>query len=90
MPTVLALAGVALAATGCQAPPPDDEMYVQTFTDTHGRACTAVYTVQAGDGSGADSEGRDIDVTQVDCEYLPAGQQAQPGKITQLDPVPAP
>lgn len=81
--TTAVLAGVVLGTTGCQ-PPLGDELYVQTFTDSHGRACTVVYTVQARNESAIDGEGRDIDVTKVDCEYPPAGRQPQPGKISKL------
>lgn len=84
---VLAL-GAVVAAAGCQSPPPDDEMYVKTFTDGHGRACTVVYTVQARSGNNNDVEGRDIDVSQVDCEYPPTGRQPQPDKTSKLDAEP--
>lgn len=85
---VMALGGAAIAAAGCQSTPPDDEMYVKTFTDGHGRACTVVYTVQARYDKNNDGEGRDIDVTQVDCEYPPTGRQPEPGKTSKLDAEP--
>ncbi|WP_280496828.1 hypothetical protein [Nocardia asiatica] len=85
---VAALAFVAAATAGCESAPPDDEMYFKTFTDGHGRACTVVYTVQARHGGSNDAEARDIDVTQVDCEYPPAGRQAGSDKTSKLDAEP--
>ncbi|MEV6957821.1 hypothetical protein AB0M97_01155 [Streptomyces sp. NPDC051207] len=63
-------AGAALTLTACggQAEPP----YVATFTDKHGRVCTAVVTVEGDDGS------REFDVTQPDCEYPPQGRTPGP------------
>ncbi len=76
------LAVAALALTGCAT---NDEIYVSSFTDAHGRACTFVYTAQEGEGIG---EGRDVDVSQLDCEYSPPGRSPGPPTTTHLDPRP--
>jgi hypothetical protein len=76
------LAAVALAVAGCAV---NDEIYVSSFTDSHGRACTFVYTAQEGESYG---EGRDVDVSQLDCEYSPPGQSPGPSTTTRLDSVP--
>ena len=72
-----------LVLTGCAT---NDELYVSNFTDAHGRACTFVYTAQEGQGMG---DGRDVDVSQLDCEYPPAGRSPAPPSTTHLDAVPA-
>ncbi|MCK9903437.1 hypothetical protein CC117_19695 [Parafrankia colletiae] len=80
-----ALAVVALGVLllgGCAQ---DDKIYVSNITDGHGRACTFVYTAR--DGSVGGGEGRDIDVSQLDCEYPPAGRM--PGRPT-TQPLSAP
>lgn len=59
---------LALALSGCAT---NDEIYVSSFTDAHGRACTFVYTAREGEGFG---DGRDVDVSQLDCEYAPPGR----------------
>ena len=76
------LAVAALAVAGCAV---NDEIYVSSFTDSHGRACTFVYTAQEGESYG---EGRDVDVSQLDCEYAPPGQTPGPSTTTRLDAVP--
>jgi hypothetical protein len=76
------LAVAALALVGCAT---NDEIYVSSFTDAHGRACTFVYTAQEGEDYG---EGRDVDVSQLDCEYPPPGRTPGPPTTTHLDPLP--
>jgi hypothetical protein len=73
-----------LLLTGCAV---NDEIYVSNFTDAHGRACTFVYTAQEGVGIG---EGRDVDVSQLDCEYPPEGRTPGPPGTSRLDAVPDP
>ncbi|GAA3670965.1 hypothetical protein GCM10022224_038990 [Nonomuraea antimicrobica] len=71
---VLVAALGVLVLAGCAQ---DDEIYVTTVTDSHGRACTFVYTAREGEGF---NSSRDVDVSQLDCEYPPAGRT--PGKPT--------
>jgi hypothetical protein len=73
---------IALSLTGCAT---TDEIYVSSFTDAHGRACTFVYTAQEGEGFG---DGRDVAVSLFDCEYAPPGRNPGPPTTTQLDPRP--
>lgn len=77
------LAVAALALTGCAL---NDEIYVSSFTDAHGRACTFVYTAR--EGAAFTDDGRDVDVSQLDCEYPPPGQAPGPPTTTHLDPRP--
>ncbi|MEV0728111.1 MULTISPECIES: hypothetical protein [Polymorphospora] len=65
-----ALLGVAVAASlvGCA-----DDSEVVTFTDEHGRVCTALVVDDGSDG--------DREPTALDCEYPPAGRT--PGATTQ-------
>jgi hypothetical protein len=75
-------AGLALGVfvlAGCAT---HDEIYVSNFTDAHGRACTFVYTAREGEGFG---ESRDVDVSQLDCEYPPPGRNTAPPTTTHLD-----
>lgn len=64
-----ALAGAALVSVlvaGC-----GDSSEIVTFTDRHGRACTAAVTV----GGGTDA---DRQVASLDCDYPPAGTTPGP------------
>jgi hypothetical protein len=75
-------AGLALGVlvlAGCAT---HDEIYVSNFTDAHGRACTFVYTAREGEGFG---ESRDVDVSQLDCEYPPPGRSPAPPTTTHFD-----
>lgn len=64
-----AAAGAALLlATGCSQNA--DSTEVATFTDRHGRACTAAVVVDSDDG--------DREVSALDCEYPPDGRE--PGR----------
>ncbi|MDF5758899.1 hypothetical protein [Spongiactinospora sp. TRM90649] len=76
------LAAGVLLVTGCAV---DEQIYVSNITDNHGRVCTFVYTSTEGVGWGA---GRDIDVSQLDCEYPPPGRS--PGKPTTIPMSPPP
>lgn len=50
-----------------------DRSEIATFTDDHGRACTAVVVIDQQDG--------DREATSIDCEYPPEGRS--PGPATQ-------
>jgi hypothetical protein len=78
----IGLALAALVLSGCAT---SDEIYVSSFSDAHGRACTFVYTAREGEGFG---DGRDVDVSQLDCEYPPEGRSPAPPTTTHLDSVP--
>ncbi|MGV9775255.1 hypothetical protein [Streptosporangium sp. NPDC003464] len=69
----------ALALTGCAA---DDEIFVSNFSDSHGRACTFVYTAREGESW---NSSRDVDVSQLDCEYPPVGRTPGPPVTTHLE-----
>lgn len=60
---LLAAAGVLLAACA-------DNTEIATFTDEHGRVCTAVVTVDGDDG--------DREASSIDCEYPPEGRTPGP------------
>ncbi|MGC9540374.1 hypothetical protein [Streptomyces sp. UG1] len=67
--------GVALAAgagvlllAGCSSAPTDYSEIV-TFTDKHGRACTAAVVVDQ-----EQNEGEDYEVSSLDCDYPPEGR----------------
>ncbi|GAA5038059.1 hypothetical protein HNP84_003258 [Thermocatellispora tengchongensis] len=79
-----AVVGVAvLTLTGCAT---DDEIFVSNFTDAHGRACTFVYTARAGEGWNSST---DVDVSQLDCEYPPAGRTPGPPRTEHLETGPS-
>lgn len=63
-----AAAGLAaLLLTGCSQP--TDYSEIVTFTDEHGRACTAAVVVDQ-----EQSEGDDYEIASVDCDYPPEGR----------------
>jgi hypothetical protein len=64
------LAAGALTACG----DPDENLYVYSFTDGHGRVCTFAYTVREGTWD----SGRDVDVSQIDCVFPEEG--SEPGE----------
>jgi hypothetical protein len=72
-----AVAGVALAAllaTACSK----DHSEVVTFTDEHGRVCTAVVVVDGDDG--------DREASAPDCDYPPQGRTPGPATYRPLPP----
>ncbi|MBE1878350.1 hypothetical protein [Myceligenerans pegani] len=71
---VVGVLGSVMTLSGCSEPVPE-RVYVESFTDAHGRACTFVYTTEP--GSDADP-GADTDISQIDCEYPPEGRE--PGR----------
>ncbi|MBG0857692.1 hypothetical protein I2W78_39070 [Streptomyces spinoverrucosus] len=76
----MAAAGAAvLVLAGCTTPPTDYSEVV-TFTDEHGRACTATVVVDQ-----EQNEGNDYEVTSLDCEYPPQGRTPGP---TRYRPMP--
>ncbi|MGV9454490.1 hypothetical protein [Streptomyces sp. NPDC003635] len=56
----------ALLLTGCSQP--TDYSEIVTFTDEHGRACTAAVVVDQ-----EQSEGDDYEISSIDCDYPPEG-----------------
>jgi len=68
---VLFVAAFALGVAACSAGP-----RVVTFTDSHGRVCTAVVTV----------EGLDRKAESVDCEYPPEGTEPGLSEWRELPP----
>ncbi|MDT0442515.1 MULTISPECIES: hypothetical protein [unclassified Streptomyces] len=55
-------AGAVLVLTACSQ---SDRTEIATFTDEHGRACTAAVVI--------DSEDGDREVQSLDCDYPPEG-----------------
>lgn len=64
---------------GC-SPTPTDYSEIVTFTDKHGRACTATVVVDQ-----EQNQGNDYEVTSLDCEYPPEGKTPGP---TRYQPMP--
>ncbi|MGW0916461.1 hypothetical protein ACWD1Z_32720 [Streptomyces sp. NPDC002784] len=77
--------GVAMAAgasallllTGCSQP--TDYSEIVTFTDEHGRACTAAVVVDQ-----EQSEGDDYEISSLDCDYPPEGRTPGAGGYSPL------
>ena len=74
MAAAVGAAGVALLVTGCSQP--SDYSEIVTFTDEHGRACTAAVVVDEDDG--------DREISTIDCEYPPQGREPGPTKYNRL------
>nr|WBO75906.1 hypothetical protein SBE_006648 [Streptomyces sp. SBE_14.2] len=73
-------AGVAAAVlTGCS--PPTDYSEIVTFTDEHGRVCTAAVVVDQ-----EQSEGDDYEISSLDCDYPPEGTTPGPTHYSPLPP----
>lgn len=64
--------GVVLLVTGCSTQEPSDYTEIATFTDMHGRACTAAVVVDRDQ-----DEAEDREVTALHCAYPPEG--VEPG-----------
>ncbi|MFD3518928.1 hypothetical protein [Streptomyces sp. NPDC058653] len=75
---VAMVAGAALLLAGCSAP--TDYSEIITFTDEHGRACTAAVIVDQ-----EQNEGDDYEMSTLDCEYPPEGKTPGP---TTYSPMP--
>ncbi|MFJ4466962.1 hypothetical protein ACIP2X_05490 [Streptomyces sp. NPDC089424] len=71
-------AAALLLLSGCAAP--TDYSEIVTFTDKHGRACTAAVVVDQ-----EQNQGDDYEVASLDCEYPPEGRTPGP---TQYSPMP--
>ncbi|GAA1509837.1 hypothetical protein [Streptomyces synnematoformans] len=67
----LAAAAGVLVLAGCSQP--TDYSEVVTFTDEHGRACTAAVVVDQ-----EKNEGDDYEVSGLDCDYPPDGRSPGP------------
>jgi hypothetical protein len=74
----VAAGAAVLVLAGCS--PPTDYSEIVTFTDGHGRACTATVVVDQ-----EQNEGNDYEVTSIDCEYPPEGKTPGP---TRYRPMP--
>ncbi|MDT0346393.1 hypothetical protein [Streptomyces litchfieldiae] len=66
------VAAMALLAACSQS----DHTEIATFTDEHGRACTAAVVV--------DSEDGDREVQSLDCDYPPEGREPGPSGYSDL------
>lgn len=64
-----ALGVVAVACSGV----PTDANQVYSYTDEHGRACTAIVTSEYDE-----DEGTDVRASEADCEYPPPGREPGP------------
>ncbi|WP_245685369.1 hypothetical protein [Streptomyces yerevanensis] len=64
----MAAGAAALLLAGCNNAPTDYSEIV-TFTDEHGRACTAAVVVDQ-----EQNEGDDYEISTLDCDYPPEGQ----------------
>ncbi|MFI6080071.1 hypothetical protein ACIBBB_03600 [Streptomyces sp. NPDC051217] len=76
---VAAAAGATLLLVGCSTAPTDYSEIV-TFTDEHGRACTAAVVVDQ-----EQNEGNDYETSTLDCDYPPEGKTPGP---TTYSPMP--
>ncbi|MER6678185.1 hypothetical protein [Streptomyces sp. NPDC000983] len=76
--TVVAAGAALLLLAGCS--PPTDYSEIVTFTDEHGRVCTAAVIVDQ-----EQSEGDDYEISSIDCDYPPEGKS--PG-ATRYSPLP--
>ncbi|MEU7658507.1 hypothetical protein [Streptomyces lincolnensis] len=74
---VTAGAAVSLLA-GCSNAPTDYSEIV-TFTDKHGRVCTAAVVVDQ-----EQNEGEDYEISSLDCDYPPDGRTPGPAEYTAL------
>ncbi|MFC8826428.1 hypothetical protein ACFT9I_13930 [Streptomyces sp. NPDC057137] len=70
-------AGAALLLAGCSAP--TDYSEIVTFTDGHGRACTASVVVDQ-----EQNEGDDYEISSLDCDYAPEGRTPGPSRYSPL------
>lgn len=74
----LAAVGVgALLLAACGNP--RDYTEIVTFTDEHGRVCTAAVVVDQ-----EQNEGDDHEVSSIDCDYPPEGREPGPDSYRRL------
>ncbi|UCM88552.1 hypothetical protein [Streptomyces marincola] len=75
--TAVAVGAAALLLIGCGTP--TDYSEIVTFTDEHGRACTAAVVVDR-----EQNEGSDYEVASLDCDYPPEGREPGPSRYLPL------
>jgi hypothetical protein len=73
----VAAGAAVLLLAGCGKP--SDYSEIVTFTDEHGRVCTAAVVVDQ-----EQNEGDDHEITAIDCDYPPEGQDAGPTRYRPL------
>ncbi|MFF3348811.1 hypothetical protein [Streptomyces sp. NPDC002779] len=73
----MAAGAAALLLTGCSQP--TDYSEIVTFTDEHGRVCTAAVVVDQ-----EQSEGDDYEISSLDCDYPPEGRTPGPDGYSAL------
>ncbi|MFI1829582.1 hypothetical protein ACH41E_24530 [Streptomyces sp. NPDC020412] len=73
----LAVGAAALLLVGCSQP--TDYSEIVTFTDEHGRVCTAAVVVDQ-----EQNEGADYQVSSLDCDYPPEGRTPGPTRYSPL------
>ncbi|MEU5977533.1 hypothetical protein [Streptomyces sp. NPDC047315] len=73
----VAAAAAALLLAGCSQP--TDYSEIVTFTDEHGRVCTAAVVVDQ-----EQNEGDDYQVSSLDCDYPPEGRTPGPTRYSPL------
>lgn len=72
-----AVTGAVLLLAGCGVP--TDYSEIVTFTDEHGRVCTASVVVDQ-----EQNEGDDYEVSSLDCDYPPTGKTPGPTSYSPL------
>ncbi|MEU5890706.1 hypothetical protein ABZ835_28240 [Streptomyces sp. NPDC047461] len=75
--TATAVGAAALLLAGCGNP--TDYTEIVTFTDEHGRVCTAAVVVDQDQ-----SEGDDYEISSLDCDYPPEGHTPGPTKYSPM------
>ncbi|WP_237409375.1 hypothetical protein [Streptomyces sp. M2CJ-2] len=73
----IAAGTAALLLTGCNAP--TDYSEIVTFTDEHGRVCTAAVVVDQ-----EQNKNEDYEISSLDCDYPPEGQTPGPTRYSPL------
>ncbi|MFE6368599.1 hypothetical protein [Streptomyces sp. NPDC057838] len=68
---------VAVLLAGCSTP--TDYSEIVTFTDKHGRVCTAAVVVDQ-----EQNEGNDYELSSLDCDYPPKGATPGPSGYSSL------
>ncbi|GAA3505031.1 hypothetical protein GCM10019016_121440 [Streptomyces prasinosporus] len=73
----VAAGAAALLLAGCSTP--TDYSEIVTFTDEHGRVCTAAVVVDQ-----EQNENDDYEVSGLDCDYPPEGRTPGPTRYSPL------
>ncbi|WP_171109917.1 MULTISPECIES: hypothetical protein [unclassified Streptomyces] len=76
--TAIAATTAALLLAGCNNAPTDYSETI-TFTDEHGRVCTAAVVVDQDQ-----SQGDDYHISSLDCDYPPQGRTPGPTRYSPL------